>query len=146
MTSEISPDPQSVHEFVEVLYPLLAAIRSERTISPGKIGILHHLSVHGRATTSELATALRVSPQGISLGAKELEGLGFIERVPDSNDRRKTWLVLRPAGKEKLASEVMAGEKRIARAISERLTDTERTILQAALPVLRKIGTDEPRG
>lgn len=144
MTSENNPNPVEVRDFLEVLYPLIQRIRSERTISPGKIGILHHLKGSGKATTSELAAAVHVSPQGISLGAKELEHLGFIKRIPDENDRRKIWFVLTETGTEKLAREVQAGEVWMKQAITEQLNDEERQILKAAIPVLRKIGWDSP--
>jgi DNA-binding MarR family transcriptional regulator len=146
MTSENTPDPMAVREFLEVLHPLLRRMRAERTLSPGKVGILHHLSLHERATSTELAAAVRVSPQAISLAARELEGMSFIERVPDADDRRKTWIVLAEAGRAKLEEEARAGEGWIGQAITEQLTDDERRILKAAIPVLKKIGLEAPRG
>ena len=110
------------------------------------MGILHHLSEHGRATGKELAAAIRVSPQAISLATPELEEMAFIKRVPDAADRRKTWIELTEAGRAKLEQEVRAGEGWIGQAIAERLTGAERGILQAAIPVLKKIGVEAPRG
>lgn len=146
MTSENTPDPVAVKEFLEVLHPLMRILRAERSLSPGKVGILHHLSQHGRATSKELAAAIRVSPQAISLATPELEAMGFIERVPDAGDRRKTWIVLSEAGRAKLAEESRAGGDWIGRAIAERLTGNEREILKTAIPVLKKIGLEAPRG
>ena len=146
MTSENTLDPVAVREFLEVLHPLLRRMRAERTLSPGKVGILHHLSLHERATSTELAAAVRVSPQAISLAARELEEMAFIERVPDADDRRKTWIVLAEAGRAKLEDEARAGEGWIGQAITEQLTDDERRILKAAIPVLKKIGLEAPRG
>lgn len=146
MTSENTPDPMAVREFLEVLHPLLRRMRAERTLSPGKVGILHHLSLHERATSTELAAAVRVSPQAISLAARELEEMAFIERVPAADDRRKTWIVLAEAGRAKLEDEARAGEGWIGQAITEQLTDDERRILKAAIPVLKKIGLEAPRG
>ena len=146
MTSENTPDPAAVREFLEVLHPLMRILRAERSLSPGKVGILHHLSQHGRATSKELAAAIRVSPQAISLATPELEEMAFIERVPDADDRRKTWIELTEAGRAKLAEEARAGEGWIGQAIAERLTGDEREILKAAIPVLKKIGMEAPRG
>ncbi|WP_411731279.1 MarR family winged helix-turn-helix transcriptional regulator [Paeniglutamicibacter sp.] len=146
MTSENTPDPMAVREFLEVLHPLLRRMRAERTLSPGKVGILHHLSLHERATSTELAAAVRVSPQAISLAARELEEMAFIERVPDADDRRKTWIVLAGAGRAKLEDEARAGEGWIGQAITGQLTDDERRILKEAIPVLKKIGLEVPRG
>lgn len=146
MTSENTPAPTFIREFLEVLHPLLRRMRAERTLSPGKVGILHHLSLHERATSTELAAAVRVSPQAISLAARELEEMAFIERVPDAADRRKTWIVLAEAGRSKLEEEARAGEGWIGRAITEQLTEDERRILREAVPILKKIGLEAPRG
>lgn len=146
MTSESTPDPEFAREFLEALHPLARRLRAERSLSPGKVGILQHLSQHGRATSKELAAAIRVSPQAISLATPELEELGYIERVPDADDRRKTWIELADAGRVKLAEEVRAGERWIGQAIAEQLTSDEREILLAAIPVLKKIGVEPPRG
>lgn len=146
MTSETPPESASVRELIDVLHPLLGRMRAERTLSPGKVGILHHLSQHGRATSAELAAAVRVSPQAISLSTREMEELAFIERVPDADDRRRTWIVLTDAGRLKLEEEARTGELWIGRAITERLTSGEREILSAAIPVLKKLGMEVPRG
>ncbi|MGL3805614.1 MarR family winged helix-turn-helix transcriptional regulator [Paeniglutamicibacter sp. R2-26] len=145
-TSERTVDPESARELLDALQPLARRMRAERGLSPGKMGILQHLAQHGRATGKELAAAIRVSPQAISLATPELESLGYIERVPDAGDRRRTWIELTEAGRTKLADEVRAGERWIAQSILDRLTEGERAILKAAIPVLRKIGTEEPRG
>lgn len=129
-----------------MLYPLIATMRAERTLSPGKVGILHHLSVNGRATTAELAAAVQVSPQAISLSTRELEELRLISRIRDDEDRRRTWIVPTEAGAQMLARELSAGEERITHAIIERLSHEERAILVLAIPVLRKIGSVANRG
>lgn len=146
MTSENTQDPTDAPELLEALRPLLRKIRAERSLSPGKVGILHHLSQHGRATGKELAAAIRVSPQAISLATPELEEMTFIKRRPDVDDRRKTWIELTETGRAKLAEEVRAGEDWIDQAITDRLTEAERAVLKAAIPVLKKIGAEVPRG
>ncbi|WP_211881947.1 MarR family winged helix-turn-helix transcriptional regulator [Pseudarthrobacter albicanus] len=128
--------------FFETLYPLLRRLNAERTISPGKMGVLRHLAEHGRATTSELAVAGRVSPQGISLAARELERWQFVVRVPDAEDRRRIWIELTDAGRQKLREESSAGHEWLDQAIRERLTPDERKTLEAAIPVLKKLGSD----
>lgn len=136
----------STDALLEVLYPILRKLHAQRTISAGKLGILRHLSEQGRATTSELAAAIQVSPQGISLAARELEALRFVERVPDEQDRRKAWMHLTDAGRHQLAQELLTGHDWLDRAVAEQLAPGERTILAAAIPVLRKIGEELPHG
>jgi DNA-binding MarR family transcriptional regulator len=128
--------------FFDALRPLLRRLNAERTLSPGKLGVLSHLAEQGRATSSELAAVVRVSPQAISLSAGELERLGFVVRVPDAEDRRRTWIELTDAGRQKLAQELAAGHAWIDRAIAERLTPEERKALEAAIPVLGKLGSE----
>jgi DNA-binding MarR family transcriptional regulator len=135
-------DHSLTRSFFEALRPLLRRLTAERTLSPGKLGVLSHLAEHGRATTSELAAVVRVSPQAISLAARELERLQFVVRVPDAGDRRRTWIELTDAGRRKLAQELAAGHGWLDRAITERLTPEERKALEAAIPVLRKLGSE----
>jgi hypothetical protein len=47
-------DSTFTHSFFETLKPLLRRVNAERTLSPGKMGVLRHLAEEGRATTSEL--------------------------------------------------------------------------------------------
>jgi DNA-binding MarR family transcriptional regulator len=144
MTHELLTDQLLTRSFFEALHPLLRRLNAQRTLSPGKLGVLRHLAEHGRATTSELAAVVQVSPQAISLSARELERLRFVVRVPDAGDRRRTWIELTDAGGQKLAQELAAGHAWLDRAITERLAPEERKTLEAAIPVLRKLGSEKP--
>lgn len=144
MAGDSTPDPLLNRSFFETLHPLLRRLNAERTLSPGKLGALRYLSEHGRATTSELAAAVRVSPQGLSLAARELERLQLVVRVPDAEDRRRVWIELTDAGRQKLAQELSAGYGWLDRAITERLTDEERKTLEAVIPIFRKLGEEAP--
>lgn len=58
---------------------------------------------HGRDGAiymSDLAAALRDSPQSVSRGIRTLEQDGLAERTPDPADRRKTLVRLSPLGEE----------------------------------------------
>lgn len=124
------------------MQPLLAQVRARRSLSPGKFGILQHLHAVGQATTSELAAQIQVSPQGISLAAHELAELGLIQRVPDTVDRRRIWITITDAGKERFDRERAAGHEWLSQAIAERLTPTEIALVSAAIPALLKIGPE----
>ena len=137
--TESSTTATVAHDLLAAVQPLLLQIRARRSLSPGKLGILRHLLTVGRATTSELAAQIQVSPQGISLAAHELEGLGLIERTPDTVDRRRNWITLTDAGRETLAQERAVGEAWLSEVISERLTPAEIALVETALPALRKI-------
>ncbi|WP_091256262.1 MarR family winged helix-turn-helix transcriptional regulator [Arthrobacter sp. ok909] len=94
------------------------------------------------ALPEELASVVHVSPQAISLAARELERLQLVMRVPDAEDRRRAWIELTDAGRQKLAQESAAGQGWLDRAITERLTTEERKALEAVIPILRKLGSE----
>lgn len=142
MTDDVPMDQVLTHSLFEALHPLLRRLNAERTISPGKIGVLRHLAEHGRATTTELAVIVHVSPQAISLAVRELEGLGFVGRVPDAEDRRRAWIEITPEGRQKLARESSSGQGWLGRAVTERLSPDEREALAAAIPAIRKLGAE----
>jgi DNA-binding MarR family transcriptional regulator len=127
---------------LDTLHPLLRRLNAERTLSPGKLGVLRHLAENGRATTSELAAVVQVSPQAISLATRELEKLNIVVRVPDSEDRRRIWIELTDSGRQKLAQELAAGREWFERSIEEKLTPDERTALENVIPILRKLGPE----
>ena len=120
--------------------PILARLNAGRTLSSGKVGILRRLAEGDRATISQLANAIRVSPQGASLAVRELESLGFVERVADEVDRRKVWIDLTEAGRARLDEDSQTATKWMEQVIADQLTAKERGVLEAAVPVLRRIG------
>jgi DNA-binding MarR family transcriptional regulator len=142
MTGETMTDRLMTHSFFEALLPLLRRLNAEQTLSSGKMGVLRHLAEHGRATTSELASVVQVSPQAISLAARELERLRLVARIPDAEDRRRAWIELTDPGRQKLAQEFAAGQGWLDRAVTERLTPEERTTLEAVIPILRKLDSE----
>lgn len=141
MPTVLSPTASLTSSFLEVLHPIGRQVEAERTLSPGKLGIMRHLAKHGRATATELAAAIQVSPQGVSLAVREMERLQLVTRLPDAEDRRKAWIVMTDAGTLKLAQESAAGFDSLHRALVERLSPPELEALAAAIPILRKIGS-----
>lgn len=136
-------DADPTADLLEALLPILGRIHRERTLSPGKVGILRHLVGHGRAGTAELAAAVQVSQQAISLATRELEALGLVERIPDDGDRRRSWIQATEAGRLALADETLAGRSWLQAAVLEHLSPAERQTLASAIPVLAKL-TAEP--
>lgn len=131
--------PTLAQELREALRPLLRRLSSERTISLGKMGVLGHLAEHGPATASALAVAESISPQAITMAVRELEAQGLVMRRHDDEDRRRIWIELTSAGREKLARERSAGLGWLDRAIREKLTSAEGQAIEAVIPVLRKL-------
>lgn len=138
----VADDPALALTLRDALRPLWRRLTAHRTISTGKLGVLAYLAEHGAATSSTLAAAEKISPQAIATAVRELEGLGLIQRTPDEHDRRKVWVALTEAGRERLTTERSFGNDWLERAIAERLTAEEAELLAAAVPVLRKLTKD----
>ena len=132
-------DQNTARELREALRPLWRQLNADRTLSIGKIGALAHLADNGPATSSTLAAAERISPQAIATAVRELEALGLVEREPDENDRRRVWVTLREAGRERLARERRTGNAWLEQVVADRLDDEERALLDTVIPVLRKL-------
>ena len=126
----------------EALRPLWRQLNARKTISTGKLGVLVYLADRGAATSSMLATAERITPQAIATAVRELEDLGLVARVPDRQDRRRVWIELTDAGRERLARERAIGNAWLEHAIADQLTADEKELLDAVLPVLRKLTKD----
>lgn len=132
-------NPDLPQQMLEALQPLLNLVRSARTISPGKVGILNTLSAEGRASTARMSQAIGVSQQAISLAAKELEGLGLVERQRDDADRRKVWFRITAAGQHKLDGELQLGYSALKQALGSGLSAADLALIAAAIPALKKI-------
>lgn len=133
------PDPNLAAEFRSALRPLIRRFNKERTISLGKSGILGRLNEQGPATASELAASERITPQAVAVALRELDELSFVTRARDDIDRRKVRVQITETGRVALESEHAAGTRWLAEALVERLDDSERATLSAAVPVLRKL-------
>jgi DNA-binding MarR family transcriptional regulator len=106
---------------------------------------LHLLSVlkkgGGLLTTGEIGEAMVKASQTITGLVDRLEEPGFVERVFDRSDRRKTWVRLTKEGERKLA-EAFPVATRLAEELSSVLTDGELQDLQAKLEKLRSAAMD----
>lgn len=127
-------------DFLDALRPLSRYLRAQRTLSEGKVGILRHLVEAGPSTISELAAAIHVSAQGASLGVRDLEAVGHVERRSDESDRRRVWIAITDSGLGLLAKESSASQSLLQAAVAHSLSDIERAALIAAIPALLKLG------
>ncbi|MEV0251736.1 MarR family transcriptional regulator [Nocardia sp. NPDC050712] len=132
--------PSTAQALGEALYPIARRLLAGRTISAGKLGVLGYLDKHGRASATTLAAVQTVSPQAIATAVRELETLELVVRTPDSDDRRRIWIELTDAGRQRLIEERADALNWLERAVGTRLDAEERAALEQALPALRKLG------
>ncbi|WP_235734587.1 MarR family winged helix-turn-helix transcriptional regulator [Nocardioides alcanivorans] len=137
------PDSSVPRLLLDALRPIQRELNAQRTVSTGKLGILRHLVDGDRATTTELAARIRVSPQAVSLATRELESLGLIARTQDAEDRRRAWFVLTDAGRARYDAELLTGVDWLAKAIDQRLTADEAQRLADAIPALAKLTAED---
>jgi MarR family 2-MHQ and catechol resistance regulon transcriptional repressor len=86
----------------------------------------------GILTTGEIGRALVKASQTITGLVDRLEEPGFVERVFDRSDRRKTWVRLTKQGEQKL-EEAFPVANRLAEELASVLTDQELQGLQASV-------------
>lgn len=147
MTASTDPtDPTALAaDLREALRPLWRRLKSHRTLSMGKIGIMARLEQGGQLAATDLAGLERVSHQAVATAVRELEETGLVSRATDPADRRRTLIDLTPAGRDRLATERSAGQDWLAHAVATHLDATDRVALAAAIPLLRRLDTaDHP--
>jgi len=83
-------------------------------------------------TVSRLAEMLGVAKQGASRLADDMVALGYLERIGDVTDRRRTRLRLTPAG-ERIRARALAESHTIEDELRERFGDTQVQHLRALL-------------
>ena len=96
----------------------------------------------GPVTTGEIGRAMVKASQTITGLVDRLEEPGFVERVFDRSDRRKTWVRLTENGERKLA-EAFPVANRLAEELSAILSDQELKDLQAKVEKLRSAAMDK---
>jgi len=124
---------------------------AELALLPQRLSLpqLHLLAIlkkgGGILTTGQIGLEMVKASQTITGLVDRLEAPGFVERVFDRSDRRKTWVRLTEEGDRKLA-EAFPVANRLAEELSSVFTDLELRDLQAKLEKLRSAATDRLAG
>jgi len=120
----------------------------ESELSHVHIGILSALRAHSRLPASELGKKLYVSKPQMTLLLDKLEGLGFIARVADEEDRRVTSIELTEGGALFLKESLDRCRTEVEDRLSA-LDETDRAELAASLAkvssLFEKIASSERR-
>lgn len=120
---------------------LARRIRLERAsgdIADGRLSVLFALHNDGPLTLGALSEADRVTPPSMNRTVNALAEAGLVERNGDPDDGRKVLISLTDAGRE------IVLETRRLRSVwfshqLETLSAGEREVLEAALPILRRL-------
>ncbi|HWM35022.1 MAG TPA: MarR family transcriptional regulator [Pseudolysinimonas sp.] len=105
--------------------------------SDTRLGVLFHLE-GGDHTPGELAAQDHVSPPSMNRTLNGLERDGLVQRRPAEDDARKVHVSITDAGLARIRETRALRTAWLARQLQQ-LSDDERRLLEAAIPVLRKL-------
>jgi DNA-binding MarR family transcriptional regulator len=123
------------------LFRRLRAEHSPDTLSGVQFSALSCLYRHGAMTPRELAICEGVQPPTVTRLIASLQAAKLISRRVHPDDRRQLILQLTPSGTELLAATDAETHQWLTAHLAM-LTDDERTILAAAVPIINKIVND----
>jgi DNA-binding MarR family transcriptional regulator len=109
-------------------------------VSSSTITTLDSLAANGPSRISDLAEREAISQPGMTSLVNRLEAAGQAERVSDPTDGRAALVRITDAGRALLTQRHAARALVLGREL-DRLDDTERAALTAAVPALRRLIT-----
>jgi len=111
-------------------------------VTPSQLSALSILAYRGEMTLGELAAIERIAPPSMTRIAARLASRGWVERRPDSTDRR----VARVAISEEGLALINETRTRRDAYLSERLQDFtagERALLEKAIPLFERLASTD---
>lgn len=146
MVSELKDTRAVANELRPVLLRLGRQLRREihsLGVSGGQVSLLAAIKSAPGITASALAERERVSAAAISNHLARLESAGLIERTRGGGDRRRVGLSLSAAGEKVLRSVRQRRTAWLAQRL-DRLTETEREAIEAAIEPLARLLEADP--
>lgn len=137
-------DPAEVAAALQVSIGLFArrtrqsSVQDELTVP--EMSALSRLDRGGATTPSDLARAEQITPQGMGATLSSLAQRGLVERHPDPNDGRRTFMSLTEAGRQVVHDKRSARTRQLAKILSDGFTRQELEILLAAAPLIERLG------
>lgn len=95
---------EAVRDYGVHLALFRSAVSERQGLNPTDMECLRFLFLQGVSRPSELARHTGLTSGATTAMLDRLEKAGFIERRPNPDDRRGTWIVPSPAGAERAAS------------------------------------------
>ncbi|QEE62417.1 MarR family transcriptional regulator [Salinibacterium sp. dk2585] len=120
---------------------LARRMRQERGASdlgPSQLGVLASLEIVGPQTLGELSAQERVTAPSMNRTVNLLEASGLLSRSASPDDGRKVIIELTDAGRAVLDDTRRRRDAWFGERVAT-LSDEEKTALEAATPVLRKL-------
>lgn len=105
-----------------------------------EMAALSRLDRSGPATSSDLARAEQITPQGMGATLGGLTRRGLVARRPDVGDGRRIFMELTEAGRQAVHSKRSARTRQLGQALAEKFTREELQTLAAAAPLIGRLG------
>ncbi len=112
--------------------------RVDGDVTDGQLSVLFVLHKHGPQTLGALSEFDRVSAPSMNRTVNRLEEYGFVVRESAPDDGRKVLIALTRPGREVVTETKRRRAAWFSRRLAE-LTPDERTLLEAAAPVLERL-------
>ena len=107
-------------------------------LTPTRVTVLLDVVRRERARLADVANAEGINPTMLSRVIADLVETGLVERASDEQDRRTVWVKPTPAGR-RLAERMRRERTDAVNLALEALTETERAMVQRALPALEAL-------
>lgn len=109
-------------------------------MTDAQLAVIGHLRTRGAQSISELAGSERVSSPSMTSTVNGMAEQGWVVRVPDENDLRRTNVELTQTGHELAVATIRKRDAALAADLAERgFSDAELETLRAASALMRRV-------
>ena len=89
-----------VREYTSAVLRHTAATAKRMSLEASELAALEHLQAAGPMTQKRLGERLSISPGAVTAMIDRLESKGYVERIPNPEDRRSALVIITKAGLE----------------------------------------------
>jgi DNA-binding MarR family transcriptional regulator len=143
-----APAALALKRLVSALSADLMEVFSRLNVTLPQLRVLHIIRREERVSGRQLARELNVSPGAVVQLCDRLQEQGYVERVPDTDDRRVTWFQLTGTARALFEELLAIRRSRLAPALgrlSEKDMETLTRILGEMADVLESERRKDPR-
>lgn len=120
----VEPAAAALKRLVSSLSADLLEVFAQLHVTIPQFRVMRAIRKEGRVSGRQLARELKVSPGAIVQLCDRLEEQGYVERVPDTDDRRVTWFQFTPTARALFDELLAVPRSKLAPALA-RLSETD---------------------